>query len=320
MQILVISFIAIVVVLFGLIALAFSLRLTTGDEYANRLQEFVAEPLAASPNARPINVDRTDELKGSLVSRIVVPAFQRLGGLLGRLTPASSLEKLGRKLAIAGHPLGLGAREFYGLQLAFILLGLWLAFILLRSGLTMDSLLFATSVFLSTMYIPRRWLNSRVYKRQNQIRRGLPDALDMLSVCAEAGLGFDQSIQRVSEHWKTPVAMELGRVVTEMEMGLSRAEALRGMADRLEVEELSSFVAVILQSDQLGMSIADTLTAQAASMREERRFRAQEQARKVPLKMLFPMLLLILPALFAVILGPAIPTMAEVFAQMRVGR
>ena len=108
------------------------------------------------------------------------------------------------------------------------------------------------------------------------VRKGLPDVLDMLSVCAEAGLGFDQAMQRVSEYWKTPVGLEFGRVIREMEMGLSRKEALRNLAERLDITELSSFVAVIIQSDELGMSIADTLQSQAKQMREDRRFRAQD--------------------------------------------
>ena len=157
------------------------------------------------------------------------------------------------------------------------------------------------------------WLKRKVRRRQDQIRKGLPDALDMLSVTAEAGLGFDQSLQRVSEYWKTPVGVEFGRVVAEMEMGSSRQEALRNMAARLDVPELSSFVAVIIQSDQLGMSIADALHAQADQMRIERRFRAQEAARKVPLKMLFPMMLLIFPAMLAVVCGPSIPILSEFF-------
>jgi tight adherence protein C len=135
----------------------------------------------------------------------------------------------------------------------------------------------------------------------------------MLSVTAEAGLGFDQSLQRVSEYWKTPVGVEFGRVVAEMEMGVSRQQALRNMADRLDIHELSSFVAVIIQSDQLGMSIADALQAQAQQMRIERRFRAQEAARKVPLKMLFPMMLLIFPAMLAVVCGPSIPILSDFF-------
>jgi tight adherence protein C len=145
------------------------------------------------------------------------------------------------------------------------------------------------------------------------IRRGLPDALDMLSVCAIAGLGFDQSMRRVSEHWDTPISNEFGRVVAEMEMGVSRREALRSMAERLNVSELSSFVSVIIQSEQLGMSIADTLHAQAEQMRIERRFRAQEIARTIPIKMLIPLAFLIFPALMAIIIGPAVPALIELF-------
>jgi tight adherence protein C len=126
-------------------------------------------------------------------------------------------------------------------------------------------------------------------------------------------LGFDQSLQRVSEYWHTPVGVEFGRVVAEMEMGVSRRTALRNMADRIGLSELSSFVAVIIQSDQLGMSIADALHAQAQQMRIERRFRAQEAARKVPLKMLFPMMLLIFPAMLAVVCGPSIPILSGFF-------
>jgi len=156
-------------------------------------------------------------------------------------------------------------------------------------------------------------------RRRDSIGKGLPDALDMLSVCVEAGLGFDQALQRVSEHWKTPLGAELGRVVAEIGMGVPRRQALRNLAERVDIEHLASFVAVILQSDQLGMSITDTLHAQAEQMRIERRFRAQELARKMPLKMLFPLLLLIFPALFAVILGPTIPVLADFFSTLIYG-
>ena len=163
-------------------------------------------------------------------------------------------------------------------------------------------------------YLPRIWLRSVVRRKQDKIRRALPDALDMLSVCADAGLGFDQSLQRVSESWKSPLATEFARVVAEMNMGQTRAQAMRNMSNRLDVPELSSFVAVILQSDELGMSISDTLHAQANQMRIERRYWAQEQARKIPIKMLFPLIFLILPAMWVVILGPAVITLRALFS------
>jgi tight adherence protein C len=120
-------------------------------------------------------------------------------------------------------------------------------------------------------------------------------------------------LQRVSEYWDTPIGREFGRVINEMEMGITRRDALRNLADRIDIREISSFVALIVQTEQLGMSISDTLHAQAEQMRIERRHRAQEQAQKAPIKMLIPMALLIFPALLAVILGPAIPSLVDVF-------
>ena len=303
----------------GLLFLIISIRWFSTDELSRRLQDFVKEP---PPEARNLDTTlsvRKRELSGSLANRILLPGFKSLGSLLGRLTPSSTLQGLSQQLAIAGNPLGLGAREFYGLRLAFLFLGFWLIFLFLRTGITTERLVVSILVLYISGYFPKTWLRGRVRARQNKIRRGLPDALDMLSVCAEAGLGFDQAVQRVSEYWKTPVGIEFGRMIREMEMGLSRQDALRNMADRLDVNELSSFVAVIVQSDQLGMSIADTLQAQAKQMREERRFRAQEQARKLPLKMLMPMVMLIMPAMFAIVLGPTIPTLSEFFTSLGSG-
>jgi tight adherence protein C len=174
-------------------------------------------------------------------------------------------------------------------------------------------------VLILLYFFPKLWLQSRVSRRQNAVRKGLADALDMLSVCATAGLGFDQSIQRVSEYWDTPIGHEFGRVISEMEMGLTRRDALRNLSERLDIREISSFVALIMQTEQLGMSISDTLHAQADQMRIERRFRAQEQAQKAPVKMLFPMIGLIFPALLAVILGPSIPALREIFGRLWIG-
>ena len=221
------------------------------------------------------------------------------------------MEQLRRQLYIAAYPLGLGPREFFGLRIAAIILGSLLAFLVLGRGINQTNLLVGAVIFLWCFIFPVLWLRMIVSSRQNKLRKGLPDALDMLSVCADAGLGFDQSLQRVSENWKTSLSTEFSRVVGEMEMGVSRQAALRNLADRLDVSEISSFVSVILQSEQLGMSIADTLHAQAEQMRIERRFRAQEVARTLPIKMLIPLAFMIFPAIIAVVLGPAIPQLFE---------
>jgi tight adherence protein C len=223
------------------------------------------------------------------------------------------INSLSHQLLVAGNPYGLGPREFFGLSVASTVLAFLLAIIMLRRGFASLNLLLTLLVFVIMVFLPTLWLRTRMKRRQERVRKGLPDAMDMLSVCATAGLGFDQALQRVSEHWDTPIGQEFGRVISEMEMGLARRDALRNLADRVDIKEISSFVALILQTEQLGMSISDTLHAQAEQMRIERRFRAQEQAQKAPTKMLLPMAFLIFPALLAVILGPSIPALIEVF-------
>lgn len=303
----------VLVVVLGILSLAFGLQRIFSDELSPRLRTFVTEQDGDTHRWKTLLVVQTRDLSGSMLNRLILPVFQRFGKFLGRLTPANALEDLRHKLYIAGNPLGLGPREFYGIRLAFLLLGAGLAFAILRRMVTWQYLLFAMLVLILCYLFPIVWLRALVNSRQNQYRRGMPDALDMLSVCVDAGLGFDQAMQRVGEQWKTPIAMEFSRVVTEMEMGLSRREALRNLADRLDISELSSFVAVILQSDKLGMSIADTLHAQADQMRVERRYRAQERARTTPIKMLIPLAFLIFPAIMAILIGPALPSLLDLF-------
>ncbi|MGW8143716.1 MAG: type II secretion system F family protein [Anaerolineales bacterium] len=297
----------------GVLVLYLGMRTFTVNDMDRRINEFVAvQPSNASRMNQEVSVQRAD-LTGSFRTRMLEPFIRQVGGLFGRLTPSSSIDSLAHQLDIAERPYGLGPREFYGLRIVFMIIGILAAFYIIQQQRDIVHLIGAILAGYVGIFGPSVWLKRRVRKRQDQIRKGLPDALDMLSVTAEAGLGFDQSLQRVSEYWKTPVGVEFGRVVAEMEMGISRQQALRNMADRLDVHELSSFVAVIIQSDQLGMSIADALHAQAEQMRVERRFRAQEAARKVPLKMLFPMLLLIFPAMLAVVCGPSIPILSDFF-------
>ena len=232
----------------GAIFFLFGVRWVSTDDISSRLEEFVLEQ---SLDAQRFSLDwrsQSRELRGSLISRIVLPSVHRLGKFLGRLTPVSVIDDIARQLLIAGNPLNLGAREFFGLRLAFDLFGIVIVFLILRQRFDRLYILMSILMLISCYFIPTLWLRSRVRTRQNLIRKGLPDAMDMLSVCATAGLGFDQSLQRVSEYWNTPIGLEFGRVVAEMEMGLSRSEALRNLADRLEVNELSSFVAFVLSA------------------------------------------------------------------------
>ena len=163
------------------------------------------------------------------------------------------------------------------------------------------------------LVLPGFWLNGRVKSRQDEIRRKLPDALDMLSVFASAGLSFDQSMQKISIYWDNDLGHEFKRVTQEMEMGISRAVALKNMSNRLEVDDLSQFIAIIIQAEKIGMSYSNVLFNQALQLRVQRQVRAREMANQLPGKIIVPVILFIFPALIAVILGPAIPVLMNIF-------
>jgi tight adherence protein C len=310
MQLLLFAALGFFLILAGILVVFLSQRWFNSDELSPRLITYVVEEEPSKRLSSVVNI-RTRELSGSLSSRALLPFLRRIGNLIGKMTPSRSTEELRHQLYLADSRLG--PREFYGIRMAAIIFGLLLAWIFIRRELSQINLLIGILVIVLFLLLPILWLRQKVSFQQNAIRKGFPDALDMLSVCADAGLGFDQSLQRVSEHWKTRIAQELGRVVAEMEMGLSRRDALRNLAIRLGVTEISSFVAVIIQSDQLGMSISDTLHAQAEQMRIERHYRAEEMARKIPTKMLIPLAFLIFPAIIAIIIGPSLPALYDLF-------
>ena len=162
-------------------------------------------------------------------------------------------------------------------------------------------------------YAPEWMLRSKSGKRQANIQRSLPDALDLLSITVEAGLGFDAAVARVSRQAGGPLGEEMHRVIQEMQIGKSRADALRDLADRSTIVELKSFVLAMIQADIFGISIAKVLHVQAREMRIKRRQRAEEQAQKVPVKIVFPVLFCIFPALFVVLLGPAVIKIIDAF-------
>ena len=283
-----------------------------GDKVADRLDTFVAPEASTTgtPEGRPIIAP---EIRGSLFSRTIATWFEKLLGFLGRFTPKSMVLDLEHKLTVAGRPGNLSAGSFFALRLLVLLGGFFLAYLLNRDGINMNSVLFSVLVIAVTWFLPVAWLNNRMRARQDEIQRGLPDALDMLSVCASAGLGFDQSLQKISEYWDTELGHELKRTTEEMEMGVSRAVALRRLAERVDVEELTQFVAILVQAERIGMSYADVLHSQAEQMRILRQLRSREIANKLPAKMIIPLVLLILPAMLIVILGPAIPQILNVF-------
>lgn len=255
------------------------------------------------------------EMQGSFYRRVFKPLLTSWLQLLGRLAPQRNLEQLHHKLEIAGFPGNLNVADFLGLK---ILLSIVLA--LFTAGITYVArpdfswmaiagvaLLFALVGFL----LPNLWLTGRIRKRKTEIRKSLPDALDMLTICVGAGVGLSGAMQQVTEAWDNALCEEFARLLTEVKLGRSRIEAMEGMAKRTDVDEVRSFVAAIVLADKLGVSISHTLRIQSQQMRIARRQKAEEKAREASIKMLFPLVFLIFPAMFAVILGPAVPLLLE---------
>jgi tight adherence protein C len=285
-----------------------------GNKVADRMETFVAPDRADEGEAegRPIIAP---EMQGSLFKRTVVAWVNGLLKFLGRYTPKSMVLDLEHKLTVAGRPGNLTPTSFFAIRILLLIGGLLFAYFMLRDAdnININTIIFSLLIVLAAWFLPVAWLSQRMRARQDEIQRGLPDSLDMLSVCASAGLGFDQSLQYISEYWETELGEELKRTTEEMEMGVSRGEALRHLANRVDVEELSQFVAILIQAERIGMSYADVLHSQALQMRVLRQLRSREIANKLPAKMMLPLVLLIFPAMIIVLLGPAIPQLLSAF-------
>lgn len=240
------------------------------------------------------------------------PVLQRLRGITVRISPAKLVGNVQERLEQAGNP-GKWTVErilaFKGIGL-FAVGGLGL---LLTLDTGARALVFAIGGGLLGFAIPDYLLAKRASARQEQIRRGLPDAIDMLTVCVEAGLGFDAAMAQVARNLEGPMADECARVLQEMQFGKSRADALRAMAERTTVRELRNFVSALVQAAGLGISVAAVLREQCREMRLQSRQRAEEIAQKIPVKILFPVVFCMLPAMFIVILAPGIMGLSKVF-------
>ncbi len=249
------------------------------------------------------------EMSQPLSERVIIPLARKLGELALRFTPQNALEQTEHKIELAGNPRGLEPTTYWAARFAAAIgFAAMLLFIYSVGSLdwslgrkTLVIVLFTALGF----YIPEMLLTSRINRRQDLIRKAMPDALDLLTICVEAGLGFDGALAKVAEKWDNELSLEFGRVLREVQFGKLRREALRSMAERIGIPEMTSFVAAIIQSEQLGVSMGKVLRIQADQMRIRRRQIAEEKAQKAPIKMLFPMGLLIFPALMVILLGPA---------------
>ena len=256
------------------------------------------------------------ELSESFYTRVIKPLITNISRVAIRLAPGRSVQQTELKLARAGYPNGWTVADFWGVRglAAVVAGGLPLIFFLMRgAGLSPRNLGITLFMLLFGYFMPNTWLDRKVKARQHSARKALPDALDLMTVSVEAGLGFDAALQKVADKWDNELSRAFQRVGQEMRVGRTRREALRDMAERIDVDDVSAFIAAVLQADTLGVSMAKVLRIQSEQMRIRRRQRAEEQAQKAPIKMLFPMVFLIFPALFIVLLGPAVIILINTF-------
>jgi tight adherence protein C len=248
------------------------------------------------------------ELQQPFLERTLRPLAANLSGYVARITSQSFTERTEKRLALAGHPGNLRVGDWLGVKAIGTIVGAILFFLIFFFGIKTGPLAFALAIAGAAFgYIgPEFWLGGRVRKRQHLILLQIPDALDLLTISVRAGLGFDGALGKVVEKLKGPLTDEFRRGLAEIRVGKSRREALRDIVPRTEVPALTNFIGAIIQAEQLGVSISKVLQVQSEQLRVERRQRAEEQAAKAPIKMLFPLVGCIFPSLFIVILGPAI--------------
>jgi tight adherence protein C len=256
---------------------------------------------------------RDQEMLAPMSERVIAPFLQGLSGLTQRFTPQGYREQVAHKLVLAGNPEKLNVDQVLVLKLLGLISGIvWLPLLIVGLHLGGFLLLLALGFlwFGSFMY-PDVFLSKKIEKRQHDIAVQLPDILDLLTISVEAGLGFEHALERTSTAVPGPLSDEFRRMLRETRIGATRADALRSMDDRTDVPELRVFILAMLQADTFGISISRLLRSQADEMRIRRRLRAQEQAQKAPIKMLFPLVFCIFPSIFVIILGPAMISISD---------
>jgi tight adherence protein C len=257
---------------------------------------------------RTVNtVEGEADLSVPFSERVLLPGVEALANAATSVLPARVLANIEKQLVRAGSPMSLNAYVVFWMISVFLISGLMLAAVVVVWGAVGIQQALVVLGFAAVGWMtPGLWLKGRLGARQKLVIKSLPDALDLVTTCVEAGLGLDAALARVAEKSSGPLADELTRMLREVAMGKLRREALTELADRIGVEELTSFINAIIQAEQLGVGIAQVLRVQSDQMRTRRRQRAEKTAHEAPIKMIFPLVLFIFPAFMLIILGPAV--------------
>lgn len=287
-------FVALLMVGMGVSGLAYGERALV----VARLEEYTEEV-----SLDPI----TEQLNRPFSQRVMLPLWEKLQGLGKRLSSPERKLSYQKKLVVAGEPYGLDAEGLVVLKYGFMS-GLALV------GILIGTLTTAAILGIVGYLLPDLLLNAWKNERRDKILKSLPDVLDMLSVSVEAGLGFDAALQKVVEKIEGPLSTEFQRTLNEIKLGKPRREALKDLAVRVEVDDVSTFISSLIQADQLGVSISNVLRVQSDQVREKRSQRAEEKAQKAPVKILIPLVFFIFPAIFIILLGPAAIQIINIFS------
>jgi tight adherence protein C len=296
-------FVALVVVI---AALALSPR---GEVGVNRSMA-VLEALTAAPK------EMKQELEAPFGDRVLIPLLARAQGLGRRLTPADANERVHQKLELAGNPRGWTAdRVSAGKVVGFFAALILALLVALAVGMPfLPTLGFVVAASVAGYMAPNFYLYQRAYERAEVMQKALPDAIDLLTISVESGLGFDAAVAQVARITDGPLSEEFARMLKEMQIGRGRSEALRSMAERTNLPDLRGFVGAMVQADAFGIPVGQVLRVQSSEIRVKRRQWAEEKAQKVPVKILIPLIFCILPCLFIAVLGPAGITIMDNFS------
>jgi tight adherence protein C len=275
----------------------------------------VRRSLAAIEAIGAAPVDMRKELEPSFNDRVITPLLARLVGMGQRLTAVDSAARIRHSLDVAGNPTGWTVDRVVSLKVAGFFAGLIGSLFL--TGLMglgfMPRLVVCVGLSMLGYVLVNLVLYSQGQKRTEQMGKDLPDAIDLLTISVEAGLGFDGAMSQVARNTEGPVGGEFARVLQEMQIGMARGEAMRSLGERTALPELRGFANAMTQADSFGIPIAKVLRVQSLEMRTKRRQRAEEEAQKVAVKVLLPLMLCILPVLFIAVLGPTVITLMETF-------
>jgi tight adherence protein C len=268
------------------------------------------DAIKAAPNVMRRELDRP------FSERVLAPSIDKLTRIGRRLTPSGSVERIVKRLDEAGNPSAWDVDRILAFKVlaavALGLVGLVAPILFGLNPLTVIALTIGLTVL--GFFLPNMVLYQAAHERGQRIRKELPDALDLLTINVEAGLGFDAALAQVARNTEGPLAHEFFRVLQEMQIGLGRAAAMKALGERTNVIELRGFVMSMVQADQLGIPVANVLRVQAKEMRIKRSQLVEEKAQKVPIKILFPLIFCIMPALFVVVVGPAAVSIFHSFA------